>query len=338
MSITVTCPSGHKINAPEKFAAKVVKCPKCSQPIQIPSLAEEVPMALEMPTPAADPFADFSANASGAPADPFGEFATIPAASYAPTSYSPGNYSPGAYAPSGGGYAPVSQGSGQPATAGNKSAQSKKSVLPLVLIGVVGGGLVLVVLAVAVVGFMYMKSGPSGSNTIVASLGLESEVDREFELIKAGLNAKFWPNQQKLSREDEEDRERAFETIRKLLSPDAIVYFGYDTSMRKRMREYFLTQQLSEEEAAMAGVQVVGRLKKMAEELELKPDQNNRVSFPQPEEEFRKQIMELNILDNSFGVDEIQFKSLVQGLKDGTLTLDQQELALYAKLAVINRW
>lgn len=332
MPITVTCPSGHKINAPEKFAGKVVKCPKCSQPIQVPSLAEEVPMASEMPTPAADPFADFSANASGAPADPFGEFASMPAASYAPTSYSPG-----AYAPAGGGYAPVSQGSVQPAKAGNKSAQSKKSVLPLVLIGVVGGGLVLVVLAVAVVGFMYMKSGPSGSNTIVASLGLESETDREFELIKAGVTAKFWPNKQKLSREDEEDRDRAFETIRKLLSPDATVYFGYDASMRKRMREYLVTQQLSEEEAAMAGVQVVGRLKMMAEELELKPDQNNRVSFPQPEEEFRRQIMEVNILDNSFGVDEIPFKSLVQGLKDGTLTPDQQELALYAKLAVIRR-
>ncbi len=333
MPITVTCPSGHTINAPEKFAGKVVKCPKCSQPTQIPSLAEEVPMALEMPTSATvDPFADFSANASGAPADPFGEFASMPVASYAPTSYSPGSY-----AQAGGGYAPVSQGSGQPTAAGSKSARAKKSALPLVLIGVAGGGFVLVLLVVAVVGFMYMKSGSSSGSSIAASFGLGSEADREFELIKAGMTARFWPNKQKLSREDEEDRERAFETIRKMLSPDAIVYFGYDAGMRKRMREYLLTQQLSEEEAAMAGVYVVGRLKMMAEELELKPDQDNRVSFPQPEEEFRKQIMEVNILDNSFGVDEIHFKSLVQGVKDGTLTPDQQELALYAKLAVMRR-
>lgn len=41
MPTSATCPSGHKINASEKYAGKTVKCSKCSEPIQIPTMKVE---------------------------------------------------------------------------------------------------------------------------------------------------------------------------------------------------------------------------------------------------------------------------------------------------------
>lgn len=336
MPISVTCPSGHKINAPEKYAGKVVKCPKCSQAVQIPNMAEEVPMAHELPAvESADPLGNFSADMGQTAADPFAEFANMPPASYSPASYPAAPYAAAPY--SAGGNAAAGGASRASSTSGNKPAgKAQKSGIPILWIGIAGGGAMIVLLSVVVIGFIYMSSSPGGGS-VLSALGGQSEADREFELIKSALEARFGKPDSNGNVPREEEKEIVLNSMRKMCAADAVNYFGYDAAMRKRMREYLMTQQVSEAEAALIAMEINGSLKKMSEEFQLKPAENGKVEFLVPMEEGLKQMETTEFKDEMFSDYEMPLKSLVQGLNKGTLSPDQKELAFYASLWVTQK-
>ena len=68
MPITVSCQCGAKFAAKDELAGKAVKCPKCSQPLRIPS-AETPAVPAAKPTPSAPKKAPASAP-TPAPSDP----------------------------------------------------------------------------------------------------------------------------------------------------------------------------------------------------------------------------------------------------------------------------
>lgn len=333
MPISVTCPSGHKINAPEKYAGKVVKCPKCSQAVQIPNMAEEAPMAHEFPAvESADPFGNFSENMGQMPADPFAEFANMPPATYSPTSYPA--------APSAGASYPVSGNSAAggtaraSATSGSKPAgRAQKSGIPILWIGIAGGGAMILLLSVTVIGFIYMSSS-SGGGSVLGALGGQNEADREFELIKTALEAQMATPNSNANTPRPEEKEIVLRSMREMCATSAVNYFGYDAAMRKRMREYLMTQQVGEADAAMIAIQINGSLKKMSDEFGLKPAENGKVEFLVPMDEALKQMETTEFKDETFSDYEKPLKSLVQGLNKGTLSPDQKELAFYASLWV----
>lgn len=336
MPISVTCPSGHKINAPEKYAGKVVKCPKCSQAVQIPSMAEELPMAHEVPAvESADPFGSFSANMGQTTADPFAEFANMPQANYSPTSYPAAPYAAGPY--STGGNSAASGTARASATSGSKPAgRAQKSGIPILWIGIACGGAMIVLLSVAVIGFIYISSSPGGGS-VLGALGGQSEADREFELIKTALEAELAKSSSDANVPRPEEKEIILRSMREMCSNDAVNYFGYDAAMRKRMREYLMTQQVGEAHAAMIAIEINGSLKKMSQEFQLKPSENGKVEFLVSMEEALKQMETTEFKDDMFSDYEMPLKSLVQGLNKGTLSPDQKELAFYASLWVTQK-
>jgi len=55
MPIKVTCQCGQSFNAKDELAGKAVKCPKCQQPLRIPSPTTAAKPAAKTPAPAPDP-------------------------------------------------------------------------------------------------------------------------------------------------------------------------------------------------------------------------------------------------------------------------------------------
>ena len=56
MPISVVCPTcAAKINAPDKAAGKHVKCPKCGEPLLVPSAAGPTPDWMQEAPPATTP-------------------------------------------------------------------------------------------------------------------------------------------------------------------------------------------------------------------------------------------------------------------------------------------
>lgn len=119
MPTSATCPSGHKINASEKYAGKTVMCPKCSEPIQIPTMKVEEEL-IDLSGAVADvagPFSSFNGDvgASGGCADPFADFATQQPVAYSTVAYNPAVMT---------GYAAPSS---QPVTQSNEGSGGDKS-------------------------------------------------------------------------------------------------------------------------------------------------------------------------------------------------------------------
>lgn len=263
MPISVTCPSGHKINASEKYAGKTVKCPKCSEPIQIPTMTmkveEEVIDLSGAVAEVADPFSSFNGDvgATGGGTDPFADFAAQQLVAYSPVAYNPA-------AMTGYGAPPA-----QPATqsnersGGNKSSGgNKRGVL---IAGLVGGGVLMILgmIAVAVVAIWWF----SGSSA--------SEVDLAKEYLVAQMQSD--PSGPKMNQEQLDDRVAA---MQKLVSPTAGVYLGFDAAQRLKLRRFLMANGISESEAAFSAVDLTGKLKKVCQEFDLDMDKNGHYSFP----------------------------------------------------------
>src|SRR5581483_1241549 len=55
MPVSVTCPCGAKLTAPDAAAGKKVKCPKCGHPVAVPAAAGFEVVDEEEPAPATRP-------------------------------------------------------------------------------------------------------------------------------------------------------------------------------------------------------------------------------------------------------------------------------------------
>ncbi|MEM7479171.1 MAG: hypothetical protein AAF483_29655 [Planctomycetota bacterium] len=196
MAIEVKCPNGHRIKAPEKYAGKKVKCPKCKVVILVPAtvrpeLVEEIEIV--EPEAAPDPLGIDSFATDGFNSDPFADAANFDAsadplsnplgdlsgdplgASMGDPLGVPGGDPLGAPVVGGAYAAPVAQ----PQQPAKKSGSSKNLLL---IIGGVGGGVLFLILAV--VAFLFLFPGGDGGggdpNEFAESKALRAEAREMF--------------------------------------------------------------------------------------------------------------------------------------------------------------
>lgn len=261
MPFSVTCPSGHKINASEKYAGKTVKCPKCSAPIQIPTaeVEEEVVDLSNAVEEVAEPFSNFTGNvgASGGGIDPFADFAAQQPAAYSPVAYNPVGMT-GYGTPS---TQPTSRTSDK--SGGKKSSGGNKR--GLLIAGLVGGGVLafLGMIVVAVVAMWWFSGGGA------------SEVDLAKEYLVAQMQSD--PSGPKMNQEQLDDRVAA---MQRLVSPNSAIFLGFDAAQRYKMRRFLVANGISEAEAAFGAVELTSQLMKVCREFDLDIDKNGRYSFP----------------------------------------------------------
>jgi hypothetical protein len=357
MTISVTCSSGHTINASEKYAGKIVKCPKCNASVKIPEVAENALSDEEVfdLTAAVDPFSDFQVDNGSS--DPFSQFpaespSNFAAPSYAPSSYPAASYSQSTYPVAGGAAYPAATPNsvaagpantgprGPAANNGNKPASdSAAKGMPAILIGVVfGGGTFVIVLGVlGSVLYLVRNSIPrfGSTNQVAATSMWGFDSADEFELARAEFMSENFPDGKEPTDGNKAEFDRMMKAFQELSSPSSPVYMGYDSSIRARMRKYLQAQGYSEGKAALVALSLNATVRMMAKELDLPVDSKGNYPIPQLTEGLRKLVLDKPVDELELRERFEPLRPLLKAHREKKLSEEELDLVFYAKLAVI---
>ena len=279
MTIRAVCANGHNIKANAKFAGRKAPCPKCGELVDFPAAAPASTQA--NPLVAAEvvqPSPGTGQVSSKSPAhDPLNNFHPVPEQD---PQVAPGN----AYQP----------------TVRQIAEPEKKSILAPILLGL-GGVLLAVGLIGACVAFAVFA--PASDEDPLVLLDIEKndakqaqEHSKERDL---SPNTNGNPRQRPAPPNGDVQRttkntnraEGAGEKLRSI--------FGYDSERRAQLSEYLQLKGHPRGKVGVLNLKLLGRLNGICKNLQLEPDKNNYIAFPEKEyPEYREMFEQGRLFEN----------------------------------------
>jgi hypothetical protein len=277
MSIQFQCSNGHKINAPDQYAGKKVKCPKCGTP------------TLVAPPPAKkDDYVKADLVESVMETDPFGGM--LPAVTENREAFDS--------------YIPVPV---RPASKPVAIATPPK-ISPRVIASFAGlgsGVLTATVLLFAFWFFLFAK--PASTSQMVADNPAQQEGVKGMDSESVETSAETE------SPQDDDSTES---------TANSKVYFGFDVQMRTLLAGYMAEMGSSKINANLFAMRVRARLKKIAQEFDLRADENGLVALPEAFKPLRENFNKGTYLSDGIGLyspDKIELPAEMSELKKAYL-------------------